>query len=114
MWIPGAPSRGVVALAALLVASAGAGTTAAQEGDRSGNPAWADALFDDTEEMAATYNENVDGAREEMSPKVYDRLTGKAANAYLVGADVTFSFRLTDASSTPRPRPRDDARLAMY
>lgn len=115
----GASRRGwlAVVVAVLLVASAGGAV--AQSGGGDGNPAWADALFSDMQGMAGTYNENVGEAQGDMSMptrQVYDQLKGKRVNAYFVGTDVVFSFRMTRAGHITdlRPRPRDDAQLAMY
>lgn len=118
-----APTRQVlvVVVAAMVAASAGVGVAAARSGNgnASGNPAWADALFSDMQRMATTYNGNVDGAQGNMSTatrQVYNQVKGKTVNAYFVGTDVTFSFRMTrDGHITDlRDHPRDDAQLAMY
>ena len=106
-----------VVIAVLMVTSAGVAT--AQGGGGIGTPAWADALFSDMQGMAETYNENVDEAQGNMSVptrQVYNQLKGKRVNAYFVGTDVVFSFRMTRAGHITdlRSTPRDDAQLAMY
>lgn len=112
------------AVALLVVASGGVATAQTGSdgdgnGDGAGNPAWAGVLFEGLQGMAATYNEDVGEAQEEMSPatrQVFNRLKGKTVNAYFAGTDVTFSFRMTQSGHITdlRPRPRDDAALAMH
>ena len=101
---------------AVLVASAlvaGASPVAAQSSDQ---PAWADDLFEDLEEMEPKYNENIGDA--EMSfaeQRVYNQIKGNAVNVYLVNTDVVFSFRMrSDGTLTDlRQSPRDDATLKL-
>ena len=101
---------------AVLVASAlvvGASPVAAQSGDQ---PAWADDLFEDLEEMEPKYNDNIGDA--EMSfaeQRVYNQIKGNVVNVYFVNTDVVFSFRMrSDGTLTDlRQSPRDDATLKL-
>lgn len=101
---------------ALLVTSAlvvGASPVAAQSGDQ---PAWADDLFGDLEEMESKYNDNIGDA--EMSfaeQRVYNQIKGNVVNVYFVNTDVVFSFRMrSDGTLTDlQQSPRDDATLKL-
>lgn len=104
-----------VVLAAAVVLSAVPAPVAAQ----SDSPAWADALFADLQGMSDAYNENIDGARDDMNAPtrtVYDQLNGRTVNVYLHGTDVTYSFSVTDDGriASFQQGTRDDAHLAMY
>lgn len=113
--LPTARAAVATVLAAAVVLSVVPAPVAAQ----SDSPAWADTLFADLQTMVDAYNENVDGARAEMSAPtraVYDQLNGRTVNVYLHGTDVTYSFRVTDDGRVVDlgRDTRDDAHLAMF
>jgi len=108
------PSTIVRVAVALLVAVAlvgGAGSVAAQSGGQSADqPAWADDLFGDLEQMQSQYNSNV-GEVDMSFPeeRVYDRIRGNTVNVYIVETDVVFSFRMADDGTiTELEQSRDD------
>lgn len=108
------PSTIVRVAVALLVAVAlvgGAGSVAAQsDGQSADQPAWADDLFGDLEQMQSQYNSNV--GEVDMSfaeERVYDRIRGNTVNVYIVETDVVFSFRMADDGTiTELEQSRDD------
>ncbi|WP_338740148.1 hypothetical protein [Haloplanus salilacus] len=109
------PPIGRIVVALLVVLSLVATSTpvAAQSSDQ---PAWADDLFGDLEEMQPRYNENVGDADMNFAQRqVYNRITGNVVNVYLVGTDVVYSFRMrSDGRITDlRQSRRDDADLKM-
>jgi len=105
--------RIVVALLVVLSLVATSSPVAAQSSDQ---PAWADDLFADFEEMQPRYNENVGDADMNFAQRqVYNQITGNVVNVYLVGTDVVYSFRMrSDGTITDlRQSRRDDADLKM-
>ncbi|WP_299335331.1 hypothetical protein [Haloplanus sp.] len=86
---------------------------AAQSSDQ---PDWADDLFADFEEMQPRYNENIGDADMNFAQRqIYNQITGNIVNVYLVGTDVTYSFRMrSDGRITDLQQSRrDDADLRM-
>ncbi|MFB6255381.1 MAG: hypothetical protein ABEH58_01420 [Haloplanus sp.] len=105
--------RAVVALLVILsVATAGA-PVAAQSGDQ---PAWADELFADLQDMQPRFNANITDTDMNFAERqVYNRITGNVVNVYFVNTDVVFSFYMRpDGTITDlRQSRRDDASLKM-
>jgi len=100
----------LVVTVALIV---GATPVTAQSADQ---PAWADDLFADLQDMQPRFNENVTDT--EMNPaerQVYNQIKGNAINVYLIDTDVVFSVRMrSDGTITDlRQSRRDDASLQM-
>jgi hypothetical protein len=111
MHVPAA--RAAVAFLVALAAVAGATPAAAQSADQ---PAWADDLFADLQDMQPRYNANVTDAEMNFAQRqVYNQLAGNAVNVYFVGTDVVFSFYMRpDGTLTDlRQSRRDDAGLKM-
>jgi len=111
MHVPAA--RAAVALLVALAAVAGVTPVAAQSADQ---PAWADDLFADLQDMQPRYNANVTDAEMNFAQRqVYNQLAGNAVNVYFVGTDVVFSFYMRpDGTLTDlRQSRRDDAGLKM-
>jgi hypothetical protein len=92
---------------------AGATPVTAQSADQ---PAWADDLFGDLQDMEPRYNANVTDAEMSFAQRqVYNQLAGNVVNVYFVGTDVVFSFSMRpDGTITDlRQSQRDDADLKM-
>jgi len=105
--------RIVVALLVTLSFAAGGVPVAAQSGEQ---PAWADELFTDLEDMQPRFNENVGEVEMNFAERqVYNQLTGNVVNVYFVNTDVAFSFYMRpDGTITDlRQSRRDDASLKM-
>jgi len=105
--------RVAVALLVTLALVAGAAPVTAQSADQ---PAWADDLFADLQDMQPRYNANVTEAEMNFGERqVFNQLSGNVINVYFVNTDVVFSFymrpdgRITDL----RQSRRDDASLKM-
>ena len=108
-----AVTRIVAALLVVLSLVAAPAPVAAQSSDQ---PAWADDLFTDLEEMQPRFNANVTEANMTFAERqVFDQLAGNDVNVYFVGTDVVFSFRMrADGRLTDlRQSRRDDADLRM-
>ncbi|MGM0590484.1 MAG: hypothetical protein ACQETI_02450 [Halobacteriota archaeon] len=94
----------------MLLVSASAGVGVAQ----SGNPAWADDLYDQMSSMVEPYNDNVADANLGVAG---DQLADRRVNVYITSGDETavFSFymdadnRITDL----QPEAHPDAQLKM-
>jgi hypothetical protein len=105
-------SRVAVAVLVTLSLAVGATPVAAQ----TDQPAWADGLFTDLQEMQPRFNANVTDAEMNFAERqVYNRIKGNVVNVYFVGTDVVFSFYMRpDGTITDlRQSPRDDAGLKM-
>jgi hypothetical protein len=105
-------SRFVVAVLVTL-SFAAAGTPVAAQ---SSQPAWADELFADLQDMQPRFNENVGDVEMNFAERqVYNQLTGNVVNVYFVNTDVAFSFYMRpDGTITDlRQSRRDDASLKM-
>jgi hypothetical protein len=86
---------------------------AAQSSDQ---PAWADDLFADLQDMQPRFNENVGETETNFAQRqVYNQIKGNVINVYFVNTDVAFSFRMrSDGTITDlRQSRRDDASLKM-
>ena len=106
------PVRIVVALLVTLSFAAGGVPVAAQ----SSQPAWADELFADLQDMQPRFNENMGETDMNFAQRqVYNQLTGNVVNVYFVNTDVAFSFYMRpDGTITDlRQSRRDDASLKM-
>lgn len=112
-------SRTLVVLVSALLVTAGAGVPMAVAQSASGSsddPAWADDLFADLQEMQSRYNANVSDAEMNFAQRqVYNQLKGNVVNVYFHGTDVVFSFYMRpDGTITDlRQSPREDAGLRM-
>lgn len=85
-------ARVTAALLVTLALVVGATPVTAQSSDQ---PAWADDLFADLQEMQPRYNANVSETDMNFAQRqVYNQLTGNTINVYFVGTDVVFSFRM--------------------
>jgi hypothetical protein len=101
----------LVLLVTLSVAAAG--VPAAAQSDQ---PAWADELFTDLQDMQPRFNSNVGDVEMNFAERqVYNQLTGNVVNVYFVNTDVAFSFYMRpDGTITDlRQSRRDDASLKM-
>jgi hypothetical protein len=106
---------GRLAVAFLVTLSFVAGGTpvAAQSGAQ---PAWADTLFTDLQDMQPRFNDNIDDAEMNFAERqVYNQIKGNVINVYFVDTDVVFSFYMRpDGTITDlRQSRRDDASLRM-
>ncbi|WP_157573612.1 hypothetical protein [Haloplanus natans] len=102
----------VALLVTLSVATAGA-PVAAQSGEQ---PAWADELFADLQDMQPRFNANVTDAEMNFAERqVFNQITGNVVNVYFVDTGVVFSFYMRpDGTITDlRQSRRDDASLKM-
>jgi hypothetical protein len=107
--------RLAVALLVVLSLTAGATPVTAQSSS-SAQPAWADALFADLQDMQPRFNEHVGETDMNFAQRqVYNQLTGNVVNVYFVDTDVAFSFYMRpDGTITDlRQSRRDDASLKM-
>ncbi|MFB6102767.1 MAG: hypothetical protein ABEJ73_09390 [Haloplanus sp.] len=105
--------RLILVLAVTLTLAVGAPPVAAQSNDQ---PAWADQLFSDLQEMQPRYNANVSDTEMTFAERqVYNQLTGNVVNVYFVGTDVVFSFYMRPDGTIAdlRQSRRDDASLKM-
>jgi hypothetical protein len=103
----------VVALLVALALPAGAVPATAQSGAQ---PAWADDLFGDLQDMQPRFNANITDAEMNFAERqVFNQLAGNDVNVYFVGTDVVFSFHMDDDGtiSELRQSRRDDADLKM-
>jgi len=102
----------VAALVVLSVATIG-GPVAAQSGDQ---PAWADELFADLQDMQPRFNANITDADMNFAERqVYNQIKGNVINVYFVNTGVVFSFYMRpDGTITDLQQSRrDDASLKM-
>jgi hypothetical protein len=102
----------VAFLVTLSLAAAGATPVAAQNDQ----PAWADALFADLQDMQPRFNANITDAEMNFAERqVYNQITGNVVNVYFVDTGVVFSFYMRpDGTITDlRQSRRDDASLKM-
>jgi hypothetical protein len=102
----------VVLLVTLSFAAMGL-PAAAQSGDQ---PAWADELFSDLQEMQQRYNQNVGDTEMNFAQRqVYNQIKGNVVNVYFVNTDVVFSFYMRPDGTIGdlRQSSRDDASLKM-
>jgi hypothetical protein len=102
----------VAALVVLSMATVG-GPVTAQSGDQ---PAWADELFTDLQDMQPRFNANITDAEMNFAERqVYNQITGNVVNVYFVNTGVVFSFYMRpDGTITDlRQSRRDDASLKM-
>jgi hypothetical protein len=102
----------VAFLVTLSLAAAGATPVAAQNDQ----PAWADELFTDLQDMQPRFNANITDAEMNFAERqVYNQITGNVVNVYFVNTDVVFSFYMRpDGTITDlRQSRRDDASLKM-
>jgi hypothetical protein len=105
--------RTVVALLVVLSVAVGGAPVAAQSSEQ---PAWADDLFADLQDMQPRFNENLGDADMNFAQRqVYNQIKGNVINVYFVNTDVVFSFRMrSDGTITDlRQSRRDDADLKM-
>jgi hypothetical protein len=105
--------RIILALVVTVAAVAGAAPVTAQSSDQ---PAWADELFADLQDMQPRYNANVTDADMNFAQRqVYNQLTGNVVNIYFVNTDVVFSMYVRpDGTITDlRQSRRSDASLKM-
>ena len=105
-------SRLAVALLVTLSLAAGATPVAAQNDQ----PAWADELFTDLQDMQPRFNANITEAEMNFAERqVYNQITGNVVNVYFVNTDVVFSFYMRpDGTITDlRQSRRDDASLKL-
>lgn len=105
-------ARVAVALLVALSFTVGATPVTAQ----SDQPAWADALFADLQDMQPRFNDNVGDADMNFAERqVYNQIKGNVINVYFVNTDVVFSFRMqSDGTITDlQQSKRDDATLKM-
>jgi hypothetical protein len=105
--------RTAVALLVIFSVAAGGVPVAAQSSDQ---PAWADDLFADLQEMQQRYNQNVgDTEMTFAQQQVYNQIKGNVVNVYFVNTDVVFSFYMRPDGTIGdlRQSPRDDASLKM-
>jgi hypothetical protein len=103
----------VVVLLVAFVVAAGAAPVSAQSGDQ---PAWADDLFTDLQDMQPRFNANVTDAEMNFAERqVFNQLAGNDVNVYFVGTDVVFSFHMAPDGtiSELRQSKRDDAGLKL-
>jgi hypothetical protein len=106
-------TRIAAALLVTLALVASPTPVAAQSSDQ---PAWADDLFADLEEMQPRFNGNITEADMNFAERqVFSQLAGNTVNVYFVGTDVVFSFRMRpDGRITDlRQSRRDGADLRM-
>ncbi|AZH27096.1 hypothetical protein [Haloplanus aerogenes] len=104
--------RVAVALLVTLALAVGAAPVTAQ----SDQPAWADDLFADLQDMQSRYNANVTDAEMNFAERqVYNQLKGNVVNVYFVNTDVAFSFYMRPDGTIGdlRQSRRDDASLKM-
>ena len=102
----------VAVLVTLSLAAAGATPVAAQNDQ----PAWADELFADLQDMQPRFNANITDAEMNFAERqVYNQITGNVVNVYFVDTGVVFSFYMRpDGTITDlRQSRRDDASLKM-
>jgi hypothetical protein len=102
----------VAALVVLSMATVG-GPVTAQSGDQ---PAWADELFTDLQDMQPRFNANITDTEMNFAERqVYNQITGNVVNVYFVNTGVVFSFYMRpDGTITDlRQSRRDDASLKM-
>jgi len=105
--------RVILAVLVALALVAGATPATAQSADQ---PAWADDLFADLQEMQPRYNANVSDTDMNFAERqVYNQIKGNVVNVYFVNTDVVFSFYMRpDGTITDfRQSRRDDASLKM-
>jgi len=105
--------RTVAALLVTLALVAGPTPVTAQSSEQ---PAWADDLFADLQDMQPRFNANVTDAEMTFAERqVFNQLAGNTVNVYFVNTDVVFSFRMRpDGTITDlRQSRRDDAGLKM-
>lgn len=105
-------SRMAIALLVTLSLAVGAAPVTAQ----SEQPAWADDLFTDLQDMQPRYNANVTEVDMNFGERqVFNQLTGNVVNVHFVGTDVVFSFYMRpDGTLTDfRQSGRDNADLKM-
>jgi hypothetical protein len=103
----------VVALLVTLSMVAVSTPVAAQSSDQ---PAWADDLFSDLEDMQPRYNENIGDADMNFAQRqVYNQIKGNTINVYFVNTDVVFSFRMRSDGTIAdlQQSSRDGADLKM-
>ncbi|GAB6860831.1 hypothetical protein ACFR97_00545 [Haloplanus litoreus] len=108
-------TTGRVVLAALVTLALVAGATPATA-QSSEQPAWADDLFADLQDMQPRFNANITEAEMNFAERqVFNQLAGNTVNVYFVNTDVVFSFRMrSDGTITDlRQSRRDDAGLKM-
>jgi len=106
-------SRLAVALLVTL-SFAAAGVPVAAQSDA--QPAWADELFADLQDMQPRFNSNIGDADMNFAERqVYNQITGNVVNVYFVNTDVVFSFYMRpDGTITDLQQSRrDDASLKM-
>jgi len=104
--------RVAVALLVTLALAVGAAPVTAQ----SDQPAWADDLFADLQDMQSRYNANVTDAEMNFAERqVYNQIKGNVVNVYFVNTDVVFSFYMRPDGTIGdlRQSRRDDASLKM-
>lgn len=104
--------RLAVALFVTLSLAAGSAPVAAQNDQ----PAWADGLFADLQDMQPRFNENMGETEMNFAQRqVYNQLTGNVVNVYFADTDVVFSFYMRPDGTIAdlRQSPRDDASLKM-
>jgi hypothetical protein len=105
--------RTAVALLVVLSVAVGGVPVAAQSSEQ---PAWADDLFADLQDMQPRFNENLGDADMNFAQRqVYNQIKGNVINVYFVNTDVVFSFRMrSDGTITDlRQSRRDGASLKM-
>jgi len=106
-------SRLTVAFLVTLSFAAAGMPVAAQSGAQ---PAWADELFADLQDMQPRFNGNIGDAEMNFAERqVYNQITGNVVNVYFVNTDVVFSFYMRpDGTITDLQQSRrDDASLKM-
>ena len=106
-------SRLAVALLVTL-SFAAAGVPVAAQSDA--QPAWADELFADLQDMQPRFNSNIGDTEMNFAERqVYNQITGNVVNVYFVNTDVVFSFYMRpDGTITDLQQSRrDDASLKM-
>lgn len=111
--MPSITTRVAVALLVVLSFAAVGTPVAAQSGDQ---PAWADQLFADLQDMQQRYNQNVGDTEMNFAQRqVYNQLKGNVINVYFVNTDVVFSFYMRPDGTIGdfRQSRRDDASLKM-
>lgn len=104
--------RTILALAVTIALVGGAVPATAQ----TDQPAWADELFTDLQDMQPRFNANITDAEMNFAERqVYNQITGNVVNVYFVNTGVVFSFYMRpDGTITDlRQSRRDDASLKM-